>query len=83
MIIHFKIDKRGLKFHPMEFVEFIRTPKVDGVTLQLPHTGAVEGTLCVTGHHLILSSRKDSTEELWVRLAPKSLIFFSQRIFIC
>ncbi len=50
----------------MEFVEFIRTPMVDGVTLYRPNNMPVEGTLCVTGHHLILSSRKDNKEELWV-----------------
>ena len=52
----------------MEFVEFIRTPMVDGVTLYRPNNMPVEGTLCVTGHHLILSSRKDNKEELWVIL---------------
>ncbi len=50
----------------MEFVDFIRTPMVEGVTLYRPNNMPVEGTLCVTGHHLILSSRRDNKEELWV-----------------
>ncbi|XP_077990034.1 myotubularin-related protein 9-like [Glandiceps talaboti] len=50
----------------MEFVELIKTPKVDGVILRLPFQEPVEGTLCLTGHHLILSSRKSNSEELWL-----------------
>ena len=50
----------------MEFAEFIRTPKADSVTLYQANTTPVEGTLCITGHHLILSSREDNKEELWV-----------------
>ena len=50
----------------MEFAEFIRTPMVDRVILNRPNVVASEGTLCVTGHHLILSSRSDQREELWV-----------------
>lgn len=53
-------------FINMEFVEFIRTPKVDGVTLYRPNAEPVEGTLCITGHHLILSSRQNHKEEMWV-----------------
>uniref|UniRef100_H3ASG8 Myotubularin-related protein 9 n=1 Tax=Latimeria chalumnae TaxID=7897 RepID=H3ASG8_LATCH len=50
----------------MEFVELIKTPRVDNVVLFRPFLPKVEGTLCLTGHHLILSSRQDSTEELWL-----------------
>ncbi|KAK3542137.1 hypothetical protein QTP86_016465 [Hemibagrus guttatus] len=50
----------------MEFVELIKTPRVDGVVLHRPFLPTVEGTLCLTGHHLILSSRQDNTEELWL-----------------
>ncbi|KAK2503884.1 hypothetical protein MC885_020922, partial [Smutsia gigantea] len=50
----------------MEFAELIKTPRVDNVVLHRPFYPAVEGTLCLTGHHLILSSRQDSTEELWL-----------------
>lgn len=50
----------------MEFAEFIKTPKVDNVIMRRPFCAQVEGTLSITGHHLILSSRKDSKEELWL-----------------
>ncbi|XP_031437877.1 myotubularin-related protein 9 [Clupea harengus] len=50
----------------MEFAELIKTPRVDGVVLHRPFMPLVEGTLCLTGHHLILSSRQDNTEELWL-----------------
>ena len=51
----------------MEFAEFIKTPMVNRVTLFRANTTPVEGTLCITGHHLILSSRSDhNVEELWV-----------------
>ncbi|XP_010881417.2 myotubularin-related protein 9 [Esox lucius] len=50
----------------MEFAELIKTPRVDGVVLRRPFQPTVEGTLCLTGHHLILSSRQDNTEELWL-----------------
>ncbi|XP_069053931.1 myotubularin-related protein 9 [Lepisosteus oculatus] len=50
----------------MEFVELIKTPRVDNVVLHRPFMPKVEGTLCLTGHHLILSSRQDNTEELWL-----------------
>ncbi|XP_064597583.1 myotubularin-related protein 9-like [Liolophura sinensis] len=51
----------------MEFAEFIQTAKVDNVRLRTPFQAAVEGTLCITGHHLILSSREeDCAEELWL-----------------
>ncbi|KAI4541981.1 hypothetical protein MJG53_020459 [Ovis ammon polii x Ovis aries] len=50
----------------MEFAELIKTPRVDNVVLHRPFYPPVEGTLCLTGHHLILSSRQDNTEELWL-----------------
>lgn len=50
----------------MEFAELIKTPRVDNVVLHRPFHPAVEGTLCLTGHHLILSSRQDCSEELWL-----------------
>lgn len=50
----------------MEFADLILTPKVDGVTLHSPFIDKVVGTLCITGHHLILSSRKDMVQELWL-----------------
>ena len=41
-------------------------PKVDEVKMTRALFPPVVGTLCVTGHHLILSSRKKDNEELWV-----------------
>lgn len=52
----------------MEFVEHIATPNVDGVIFNNPFHEAVDGTLCITGHHLILSSRKEDAQEIWVTL---------------
>ncbi|GFN86881.1 myotubularin-related protein 9 [Plakobranchus ocellatus] len=39
---------------------------VNSVTLRRPFTPDMEGTLCVTGHHLIISSRSENHEELWL-----------------
>ncbi|XP_017785758.1 PREDICTED: myotubularin-related protein 9 [Nicrophorus vespilloides] len=50
----------------MEFADHIGTPKLDGVILHSPFHEPVDGTLCVSGHHLILSSRKEDVEELWL-----------------
>ncbi|EFA03795.1 myotubularin-related protein 9 isoform X1 [Tribolium castaneum] len=50
----------------MEFAELIATPKLDGVILHCPFHEPIDGTLCVTGHHLILSSRKEDVQELWL-----------------
>lgn len=48
----------------MEFVEFIKIPMVDNVTLVRPGFSRIDGTLCVTGHHLMFSSRMQESEEL-------------------
>lgn len=58
----------------MEFAELILTPKLDGVILRSPLNEKVDGTLCITGHHLILSSRREAIQELWVCICI--LIFF-------
>lgn len=50
----------------MEFIELILINKLDGVILRYPHHDNVDGTVCITGHHLILSSRKEGVRELWV-----------------
>ncbi|KAI9587378.1 myotubularin-related protein 9 isoform X1 [Glossina fuscipes] len=50
----------------MEFVELIKTPKLDGVLLHDHLHATVEGTLCITGHHLLLSARQESSQELWL-----------------
>lgn len=53
----------------MEFVDHIATPKLDGVVFHSPFHDPVDGTLCITGHHIILSSRKeDDAQELWVQI---------------
>lgn len=51
----------------MEFAEFITTPMVDNVTLYRPFKVPDNGTLCITGHHMIFSTRqKENHEELWL-----------------
>lgn len=52
----------------MEFAEFISVPQVDGVILAASNQVKMEGTLCVTSHHLILASRDENQEEFWVSL---------------
>lgn len=55
----------------MEFVDLITVPKVDGVILTEKTNDKIpsqEGTLCLSGHHLLLSSRQDHREELWVKI---------------
>uniref|UniRef100_T1JCY3 Myotubularin phosphatase domain-containing protein n=1 Tax=Strigamia maritima TaxID=126957 RepID=T1JCY3_STRMM len=47
----------------MELVE-VRTPYLDDVVVRLPLSNPVDGTLYITGHHLILSSAKTDTQEL-------------------
>ncbi|XP_058823596.1 myotubularin-related protein 9 [Topomyia yanbarensis] len=51
----------------MEFAEMIKTPKLDGVLLyeQLKRE-QIDGTLCITSHHLILSTRKEGAREFWL-----------------
>lgn len=65
----------------MEFIELIKVPKVDNVTMRRNALPTVEGgTLCITSHHLILSSRKDGEEELWVsaKYNKDIIAFFSE-----
>ncbi|PSN52380.1 hypothetical protein C0J52_06724 [Blattella germanica] len=65
---HFKAkaaDQFGFK-SAMEFVELILIPKLDGVVMHRPFQKPVDGTLSISGHHLILSSRKEGVEELWL-----------------
>lgn len=47
----------------------ILIPQVDNVVLIDRSDGinrCMDGTLCISGHHLILSSRQDDGQELWV-----------------
>lgn len=64
-----------LAFTKMEFIELIHINKLDGVILKYPHQETVDGTVCITGHHLILSSRKEGVHELWVCLSEFLHIF--------
>lgn len=50
----------------MEFAELIKTPKVDNVILHRPRHPPTEVVLCITSHHMILSSRNNRDDELWV-----------------
>ncbi|XP_011303506.1 myotubularin-related protein 9 [Fopius arisanus] len=52
-----------------EFLDLITTPKVDGVILTVrtnDKTPRLEGTLCLTCHHMLLSSRQNHRHELWL-----------------
>ncbi|KAK4879296.1 hypothetical protein RN001_007442 [Aquatica leii] len=50
----------------MEFSELIRIPKLDGVTMHNAFHDPVDAMLCITSHHLILSSRKEDDQEIWL-----------------
>ena len=52
----------------MEFAEYILTSKVNKVAITIPPNTELEAVICITGHHLIISSRKDGAEEIWVSL---------------
>lgn len=54
----------------MECGHLILIPKVDNVVLIDKSDGnnkSLEGTLCISSYNLILSSRQDDEQELWVR----------------
>ncbi|XP_007902502.1 myotubularin-related protein 9 isoform X2 [Callorhinchus milii] len=53
----------------MEFAELIKTSRVDNVVLSRPFVPCVTGTLCVTSHHLLLSSRAAENMELWLLIS--------------
>lgn len=49
----------------------ILIPQVDNVVLIDKSDGSnksLDGTLCISGHHLILSSRQNDGQELWVNM---------------
>lgn len=52
----------------MEFMEGLATPNLDNIVLHGSFGKKIEGTLCITGHQIILSSRTVRNEELWVRI---------------
>lgn len=61
----------------MEFADLISIPRVDNVILidktkDKSKDYKIEGTLCISGHHLILSDRqKSDQQELWVLIIIK------------
>jgi myotubularin-related protein 9 len=61
----------------MEFVDLILIHKLDGVVMHGPFQKPVDGTLCITGHHLILSTRKEGVDELWVITIIISLLLLT------
>ncbi|XP_036112125.1 myotubularin-related protein 9-like isoform X4 [Molossus molossus] len=52
----------------MEFSELIRTGRAQAELLRGPGVPPLRGTLCVTGHHLLLSSGPQATPDLWLLL---------------
>ncbi|XP_029818909.1 myotubularin-related protein 9-like [Manacus vitellinus] len=50
----------------MEFSELIKTATVENVLLSCAGLPAVRGTLCITSHHLLLSSCPGGDLELWL-----------------
>ncbi|OWK52773.1 Myotubularin-related protein 9 [Lonchura striata] len=50
----------------MEFSELIKTATVEDVLLSRQGLPDVRGTLCITSHHLLLSSRPRGDLELWL-----------------
>lgn len=52
----------------MEFSELIRTGRAQAELLRGPGAPPLRGTLCVTGHHLLLSPGPQATSDLWLLL---------------
>ncbi|XP_060164503.1 myotubularin-related protein 9-like isoform X2 [Globicephala melas] len=52
----------------MEFSELIRTGQAQVELLRGPEMPPLRGTLCVTGHHLLLSPGPQATPDLWLLL---------------
>lgn len=65
----------------MEFAELIASPNIDRVILQDSFNKIIEGTLCITGHHLILSSRNENqpAQEVW--LMHQCVDYIEKKIF--
>lgn len=67
---YLSIDKKLKFIYKMECGHLILIPKVDNVVLIDKSDGnnkSLEGTLCISSYNLILSSRQDDEQELWVR----------------
>lgn len=52
----------------MEFSELIRTGRAQAKLLRGPEVPPLHGTLCVTGHHLLLLPGPQATSDLWLLL---------------
>ncbi|VFV40872.1 myotubularin-related protein 9-like [Lynx pardinus] len=52
----------------MEFSDLIRTGRAQAKLLRGPEAPPLRGTLCLTGHHLLLSPGPQATSELWLLL---------------
>lgn len=50
----------------MEFISIIKTPNIDKAILVQSDSVTLEGTLCITTHYLLFSSRKNPDDEVWV-----------------
>lgn len=57
----------------MEFADLILAPKIESVSLLTPFKVKIEGPLCITGHHMIVSSNSklEDGPELWVGILLK------------
>lgn len=56
----------------------ILIPQVDNVVLIDKNDGnnkSLDGTLCISGHHLILSSRQNDGQEFWVNIDKLSYTY--------
>ncbi|XP_047726609.1 myotubularin-related protein 9-like [Prionailurus viverrinus] len=52
----------------MEFSDLIRSGRAQAKLLRGPEAPPLRGTLCLTGHHLLLSPGPQATSELWLLL---------------
>jgi len=50
----------------MEFADLIYAPKLESAVLVCPFCVKIEGSLCITGHHLIASSKTEDNSEILV-----------------
>ena len=73
-VLSFHTEKPGES--RMEFAELIKTTRVDNVILRRQGSSLVEGTLCLTSHHLIFSSRVSEKDELMVNMNCKNNCFY-------
>ena len=55
----------------MEFISIIKTPNIDKAILINQSSDNLEGTLCITTHYLLFSSRKNPDDEIWVCLLKR------------